>query len=80
MEQQRSMVAAFREEQARREQSAQQGLAGLAAVASHESINARVERGAKRVLALVSAGKDAEAYALMMSESWGEDDYDGQGR
>jgi len=73
MERQRSMVAAFREEQARREQSAQQGLTGLAVMASHEAINARMERGAERILALAHAGRHEEAYALMSSDMWSED-------
>lgn len=64
-----SMVANFRARQAQEEQAAHQGLSGLAAVASHEAITARMERGAerliKRVEALVKQGKRDEAQAVL---------------
>ncbi len=48
-----SEVAQFRQQQALREQSAQQGLSGLAVVATHASLTARMEQGAKRILGLI---------------------------
>jgi hypothetical protein len=53
------------------EQSAQWGLYGLAIMASHELITARMERGAERILRLITEGKHDEAVALMSTESWG---------
>ena len=53
------------------EEAAQRGLYGSAIVASHESILARVEPGAERILQLIEAGKHEEALALMNSEMWG---------
>ena len=51
--------------------AAQQGLTGLAIVASHELITARMERGAERILQLLQVGKQEEALALMSTETWG---------
>jgi hypothetical protein len=65
-----SEVATFREQQTLREQSAQQGLNGLATVAKHENITARMEQGADRILALFQAGRKAEAEALMSKTGW----------
>ena len=70
MRENRSEVVRFREQQALREQAAQQGLSGLAVVANHEAINARMERGAKRILRLLRSGKQDEALALMSEETW----------
>ena len=53
------------------EEAAQRGLCGPAIVASHESIAARMERGAERILQLIEAGKHEEALALMNTEMWG---------
>ena len=53
------------------EEAAQRGLYGLAIVASHELITARMERGAERILQLIEEGKQAEAVALMNTETWG---------
>lgn len=69
----KSEVAHFRQTQALQEEAAQQGLSGLAVVASHELITARMERGAERILQLLQAGKQEEAFALMSSETWGEE-------
>ncbi len=66
-----SEVAYFRQQQALREEAARRGLYGLAIVASHELITARMERGAERILQLVQEGKHAEAIALMNTETWG---------
>ncbi len=53
------------------EEAAQRGLYGLAIVASHELITARMERGAERILQLITEGKHDEAVALMNTETWG---------
>jgi len=69
-----SQIAAFREEQALREQAAKQGLSGLAVVANHKAINTRMEQGAERIMHLVRAGKTEEALALMSSDTWCDDE------
>jgi hypothetical protein len=51
-----------------KEEAAQRGLYGLAIVASHELITARMERGAERILQLITEGKHDEAVALMNTE------------
>jgi hypothetical protein len=61
----KSEVATFREQQALQEQAAYQGLCGLAAVASHAAITARMQRGAQRIVRLFEEGKPQEAIALM---------------
>ncbi len=63
-------VAKFRQQQALEEQAAYQGLYGLAIVASHESITARMEIGAERILQLFREGKQEEAVALMSTPEW----------
>lgn len=67
-----SEVAAFRKNQELQDEAARRGLYGLAMVASHEIITARMEIGAERILQLVQQGKQAEAIALMSSEDWCE--------
>lgn len=52
------------------EEAAHWGLSGLAIVASHELITARMERGAERILQLIHEGKHEEAMALMDTETW----------
>ena len=67
-----SEVAYFRQRQASEEEAARWGLYGLAVVASHEIITARMERGAERILRLITEGKHDEAVALKMNtETWG---------
>ena len=66
-----SEVATFREQQALQEQAAQQGMYGLAIVASHETITARMERGAERLLQLIQEGKHEEVVILMETPTWG---------
>lgn len=68
----KSIVATFREQQALQEQAAQQGLYGLAIVANHQAITARLERGAERILRLFHEGKVQEAVDLMATPQWGE--------
>lgn len=72
MHQHKSEVARFREQQALEEQSARSGLYGLAAVASHEAIIARMEIGCQRILQLLADGKEDEACALINTEWWEE--------
>jgi hypothetical protein len=72
-----SEVAKFREQQALQEQAAQRGLYGVAAVARHEAILARMERGAERLLRLVAEGKYQEVQVLMETPSWGLDEPEG---
>jgi hypothetical protein len=66
-----SEVTRFRQQQALQEQAAQQGLYGLAAVASHKAITARMQRGGDRILKLIAAGRHEEARALMEMPYWG---------
>jgi uncharacterized protein YprB with RNaseH-like and TPR domain len=66
-----SDIARLRRRIALEEEAARLGLTGLAIVASHEIITARMERGAERILQLIEEGKHAEAVALMNTETWG---------
>ncbi len=66
-----SSVTEFRRQQALQEQAAQQGLTGLAIVASYASINARMERDAKHMLQLISEGKQQEVLVLLETQGWG---------
>jgi hypothetical protein len=65
-----SVVAKFKQEQALQEQAAQQGLYGVALVASHETITARMQIGAERLLHLMEEGRYEEAKALFSTEEW----------
>ena len=65
-----SSVTQFRRQQALQEQAAQQGLTGLAIVASHASINARMERDAKHMLQLISEGRQQEVLVLLEMHAW----------
>ena len=64
-------------------QAAQYGLTGLAyGTSRHDFIIARMERGAERMLRLITEGKQDEAVALMNTESWGvevEEEQEGAG-
>ncbi len=73
-----SQVTQFRQQQALHEQAAQQGLSGLAIVATHDSITARMEQGAKRLLDLIQEGKHDEAHELLFTESWGTEEQEEQ--
>ncbi len=78
----RSDVARLRRRIAMEEEAARRGLYGLAVVASHEMITARMERGAEHILRLITEGKQDEAVALMNTESWGievEEEQEGAG-
>jgi len=65
-----SEVAYFRNQQALSEEAALLGLSGFAITASHESITARMERGAQRILLLIEAGRHEEAQALLNTDQW----------
>jgi hypothetical protein len=65
-----SEVAKFREVQGLEEEAAQQGLYGLAAVARHETLTARIEVGAEYILQLIREGKHEEAQTLFAAEDW----------
>ncbi len=67
----KSDVAKFRQDQALRDEAARQGLYGLAVVANHQAITARMERGADHLLKLIEAGKHEEVIRLMEMPSWG---------
>lgn len=51
-------------------EAAQQGLSGLAIVATHASNTVRMHQGAERILGLIRQGKHEEADALMSTEYW----------
>ena len=68
---QQSEIARFRQNQALQEQAAQQALYGLASVATHASINVRVQRGAEYLLTLLEAEKYEEVIQLMETKTWG---------
>ena len=72
-----SEIAGFRHQQALQEQAAQQGLNGFAAVASHETITARMDRGAERLLQLLQEGKHEEVAILMETTSWALEEING---
>lgn len=65
-----SEIARLMQQITRENEAAQQGLTGLARVASHESINARMQKGAEYILGLIEAGKHEEAQALLHTETW----------
>ena len=59
-----SEIVRFRQQQAAEEEAAKLGLSGLAAVASHESIVARMEQDGEYLLQLFKQGRDEEALRL----------------
>jgi hypothetical protein len=76
----KSEVAYFREQQALQEEAAQRGMSGLAAVACHAMITARMERGAERILRLIQEGRHEEAQRLMATDAWGLDEKEEEGQ
>jgi hypothetical protein len=66
-----SEIANFRKQIALQEQAAHNGLYAPAIVASHATINARMQCGAERILKLIEEGNHKEAIALMETETWG---------
>jgi hypothetical protein len=73
-----SDIAKFRQEQALQEQATHQALYGFASVATHASINARMQRGADYLLTLLEAGKYEEVIQLMETRTWGMEEEDGK--
>src|SRR5579872_2050375 len=73
MQENKSEIARLREQWALEEQAAVWQRLGLAVQASHDAINARMERGGERILLLIDEGKHEEALALMNTEWWGEE-------
>ena len=67
-----SEVASFREKQALTEQSAHNGLYGYQIVSRHDFIEARLEKGADHILALMQEGNSEQAVTLMNAPMWGE--------
>jgi hypothetical protein len=65
-------VARLMQQIAAEEEAARRGLYGLAMVARHELITARMTRGAERVLRLIEEGRHAEAQALLNTDDWCE--------
>ena len=61
-----SEIARFREEQATEEESSRLGLEGMAAVASHEAINARADN----LLGELTGGNAEAAYEQWENEGW----------
>lgn len=79
MQQHKSEIARLREQWALEEQAAGWARLGLAVLAPHDTINARIERGGRRILQLIDEGKHEEAQALMNTEWWQEEHHeDGQ--
>lgn len=72
-----SNIAHFRQQQALAAAAARLGLSGLASVAAHERITARMEHGAERILMLVREGKQQEALALMSTTTWSLNENEG---
>ncbi len=71
MEKHVSDVARFRQQQELQEDAAKRGLYGPAVVANHESITARMQRGAEYLLQLIQEGKHEQVALLMETETWG---------
>jgi hypothetical protein len=67
-----STIAHLRQQITNEQEAAQQGLYGLAMVASHQAITARMERAVLYIEALYAAGKEQEAQALLFSETFYE--------
>jgi hypothetical protein len=67
-----SEIARFRRQHALEEEAARRGFSDFAAVASHRSINARMDRAGERILRCIDAGKFEEAQALMELPDWGD--------
>lgn len=80
MQENKSEVARFREQQALEEESARQALSGYAITARHDFINARMQRGGERILQLIEQGKHEEAQILMNSDTWGEEEIVAKGK
>ena len=64
-----SFIAHLRQQLTCEHEAAQYGLSGLAMVASHQSIIARMEHAWRRVQTLHAAGHHQQALALLVSDS-----------
>jgi hypothetical protein len=62
-------ITYFRQQQFLQNQAAQNGLSGLASVATHRSITARMERASHHLQMLCDAGMEQEAQALLLSDT-----------
>src|SRR5260370_38594431 len=69
-----SAIARLRRRIALEEEAARLGLTGLAIVASHEIITARMERGAERIPQLIEEGKPTEELRVRESETRGTEE------
>ena len=65
-----SEVARLRQQIEEAEQAAQRALTGYAAVARHQAITARMQRGGEHLLHLIAEGRHAEVQALMETDWW----------
>ena len=65
-----SDVARLRQQIEEAEQAAQRALTGYAAVARHQAITARMQRGGEHLLHLIAQGRHAEVLALMETDWW----------
>jgi hypothetical protein len=65
-------VAHLRQHITSEHEAAQRGLSGLASVATHRSITARMERAWQRLQALHTAGQEQEARELLISDAFYE--------
>jgi hypothetical protein len=65
-----SEVAYFRQQQALCDEAARLGMSGFAVTATHESITARMQRGAEHILRLIEEGKHEEAQAMLNADDW----------
>jgi hypothetical protein len=68
----RSMVAHLKQQISAEQQATQRGFYGLASVATHLTITARMEQAFLRVQVLRAAGKEYEAQALLFSDTFYE--------
>ena len=78
MQENKSEIGRLREQWALDEQAAGWARLGLAVLAPHNAINARMERGSRRILQLIDEGKHVEAQELMNTEWWEDDQQNGQ--
>jgi hypothetical protein len=62
-------IAHLRQQIISEHEAAQQGLFGLASIASHRSITARMERAVQHLQTLYDAGREQEAQALLFSDA-----------
>ena len=70
-----SEIARLRQQIQLEYEAAQRGLSGLASgVARHDFIEARMEKGAERLLQLIQDGKHEEVVILMETPTWGLED------